>query len=326
MIGGISEAAGGAGSGWADPHQFERVQDNTVLPDSIFVEWTCPVEHYKYEAAINLPYKKIKILFKEGYIDINNKRDVFGNFIVGVAPGGNVCVWLNHVELLRFKAKKVGTEVWTKKEILDYENDEYYKPMREYIKHHPINYADWEKPDKRYDLDFGFCSQNKKNELVSFGIISKEGVVNSCDPYYIEKTAWEVPCGEPVDVSGATNYQEFNEYKKQDYKMPLPVHIDFNWNDLSNPKDTIVYSTCFVLPKDFSKRFTTPYINPKTGKKTNYNRIVFGVEDDNEHGVLWIDGPNKQEKIVRFKGCKIKKDKIPFYYENYNYPTEITYY
>jgi Protein of unknown function (DUF2931) len=324
MIGGISAASNE--SGWASPSQFERVQDNTVLPDSIFVEWTCPVEHNKYEAALKLPYKKIETLFNDSYINVLNQKDVFNNFMVGVAPGGNVCVWLNHVELLRFKAKNVGKEVWTKEEILSFEKDEYYKPMREYIKHHPINYADWEKPDPRYDLDFGFCTQNQKIELQNFIIISKEGMVNSCDPHYIEKTSWGIPCGEPVDVSGAENYQQFNEYKKQDYKMPLPVHAVFNWLNHSNPNNTIEYLTDVVFPKDFPRRYAKPYINPKTGKQTNYNRIVFGVENDSEHCVLWLDGPNKQEKIMRFKGKKTQVSYGKIDLSPGDYATEITYY
>jgi hypothetical protein len=324
MIGGISAASNE--SGWSAPSQFERIQDNTVLPDSVFVEWTCPVEHFKYEAAIKLPYKKIVTLFKEGYIDIKNEKDVFGNFIVGVAPGGNVCVWLNHIELIRFKAKRIGKDAWTKEDSLNYLKDEGYKPVREYIKHHPINYADWEKPSPRYDLDFGFCTKNKKIELQNFIIISKEGIVNSCTPHYIEKTSWEIPCGKAVSVSGARNYQQFNEYKKQDNKIQLPVHAVFNWLDLSKPNDTIEYLTDVVFPKDFQKRYIRPYINPKTGKKTNYNRIVFGVENDGEYCVLWLDGPNKQEKIMRFKGKKTDISYGDLDLSPGDYATEITYY
>jgi hypothetical protein len=86
-----------------------------------------------------------------------------------------------------------------------------------------------------------------------------------------------------------------------------------------------LYSTQVVLPKNFSQRFTKPYINPKTGKKVNYNRLVFGLEKDGIHCIIWLDGPDKQEKLMRFKGNLanvISESKI----KTGGYSAEITYY
>ena len=58
------------------------------------------------------------------------------------------------------------------------------------------------------------------------------------------------------------------------YKFQLPIHCKIEWK--SKTIKDLYYSTDVVFPKNFSKRFTQPYKHPETGKKTNYNRLVFG--------------------------------------------------
>jgi len=148
---------------------------------------------------------------------------------------------------------------------------------------------------------------------------TKEGIQESFSPYYTDNTNWGIPCNTTVDYEGKFFYQQIDEVYNS-HKTQLPVHISMGWENHMINK---FYSTDIVLPKDFEKRFTKSYINPKTGKKCNYNRLVFGVEKDGEHCIIWLDGPDKQEKLMRFKGqLEIKNRKTI----GENYATDVTYY
>lgn len=105
-------------------------------------------------------------------------------------------------------------------------------------------------------------------------------------------------------------------------KLQLPVYLKFSWQSKYKEK---LYCTDIALPKDFKKRFTQPYLHPKTGKKTNYNRLVFGVEKDGEHCIIWLDGPDKQERLLRFKGLLAKRNNSEGIMSG-GYATDIIYY
>lgn len=68
------------------------------------------------------------------------------------------------------------------------------------------------------------------------------------------------------------------------------------------------------------------YINPKTAEEDNFNRLVFGVEKDGEHCIIWLDGPDKQEKLMRFKGVPSKKDEKGVPLNKGTYATEVVYF
>jgi hypothetical protein len=172
----------------------------------------------------------------------------------------------------------------------------------------------------RYDLGFGFCSENDKYNFYNVQIFSKEGIYNHYFDNSVENTKWNQPYGGKSNVTSGFSYQTENDVK--DFKLQLPVHVVISWKDKQNQ---IIYCTDAVLPKDLSIRFPKEFINPQTGKKSNYNRIVFGVEKDGEHCIVWLDGPGKQEKIMRFKGKIAKKPEKDELISG-GYATEVTYY
>lgn len=301
-----------------------RSYGNSVLPDSIFVSYFAPNDQartFYYEGGSRLPAEKIKTLFREGYLE-GKKHEKFNKIRTGLAPGGRVCVWVNHVEVIRFKVAEKGQ--YSDSLMVSASNDaEYhseYQRTLKYIKNHPIDYSIWEKPDVRYDLGFGFCSENDKYNFSSVQIFSKEGIYNYYFDNSVENTKWNQPYGGKSNVTSGFSYQTENDVK--DFKLQLPVHAVISWKDKQNQ---IIYCTDVVLPKDLSIRFPKEYINPQTGKKSNYNRIVFGVEKDGEHCIVWLDGPGKQEKIMRFKGKIAKKPEKDELISG-GYATEVTYY
>jgi hypothetical protein len=53
--------------------------------------------------------------------------------------------------------------------------------------------------------------------------------------------------------------------------------------------------------------------------------LVFGIEKDGEHCVIWLDGPGKQEKLMRFKGHLAERNESNGI-ESGGYATEVEYY
>ncbi len=73
-------------------------KDNIPLPTKLHLIWFCFVEDQFYEAHIDLDIEKIRAIFDKGYPDQNPPygfriRHDF-EFLVNVAPGGTVAVWL----------------------------------------------------------------------------------------------------------------------------------------------------------------------------------------------------------------------------------------
>lgn len=292
---------------------------NATLPDSVFV--TYEGMNYKnqtclYKGGCRLPKDKLIEIFKHGYEkknDWGNAKESFKYITVGMAPGGRVCVWVDHVEISRFKIKEIKKLSDSPILLGDYNPEDY-------LKYHPINYSFWDKPDKRYDLDFGFCSEDGKTEYFDSYYSTKEGFIYRLTDSDIDKTQWNLPYNKPVTLIYPTNYIQLDEISRRDKKLFLPVQCSIDWKMENNT----FYSTDVVMPKDLPIRFTTSYINPKTNKKSNYNRIIFGVEKDGEHCNVWLDGPGKIEKIIRFKGNKaiLKGETLT----SGGYATEVIYY
>jgi hypothetical protein len=296
MISGTETLTDIGGFGWGFPQAGRNNGEMEVLPDSVSVYY-CGLnnknEMYIYQGGISLPFKQIENLFKQGYVDKNEKKK-FNYITTGMAPGGRITVWVDHIEIKRGKVEEKQKYInypiiFSSTKALD------SIETNNYIKSHPVNYSIWDKPDPRYELDFGFCSENGESDLIGGEIVSKEGIRNTFDQYYTDATKWNIPCNKKADYKGRFYQQKGELYNP--HKIQLPVSISLGWRN--NNKH---YYTRIVLPKEFPERFTMSYVNPKTGKKANYNRLVFGIEKDGEHCIIWLDGPNKQEKLMRFKG------------------------
>lgn len=306
--------------GWVYPNQGRSSSLENGYPDSVYVKYGGLNEKLQtcwFEGGNKLPYNKIKRLFENGY-KVDNKKVEFQYITTGMAPGGRVCIWLDHIEILRFKIKI--QEIYNQKPF-DYTTEvNSVKQVLSYLKHHPVDYSIWEKPDPRYELDFGFCSEDKSITYWGIYIISKEGIRDVITRNRIDKTIWKIPYGEKPDIPFTNNYQQINETIR-DYKICLPVDVQISWkiNEVKRIETNI------VMPKNLPQRFTKSYINPETNKPSYFNRIVFGVEKDGTHCIMWLDGPGKQEKIMRFKGLPgiINKDKSS---ETGGYATEVVYY
>jgi hypothetical protein len=305
--------------GWAFPQSARTNGYTDVLPDSVVVDYlglTDKNEMWTFRGGMSLPTKLMDSLFKAGYIK-NGKHENFRNIIIGLAPGGRICVWLDYVEIKR------GI-VPIEKKYFDYPVSVFEDSLEinNFLKHHPIDYSMWEKPDPLYELGFGFCSYKNEFTPVFLDFISKEGLLNLIMRNRFIMTSWGTNHGQSSILSNGNFYTTNNEQLKSPIKFQLPIHLKFSWQTTNKEK---LYCTDIVLPKDFKKRFTTGYFDPDTSKKVNFNHLIFGVEEDGEHCIIWLDGPGKQEKLMRFKGhVAIRNESNGI--ESGGYATEVEYY
>ncbi len=286
-------------SSWGYPDDIHNSHAEMPLPDSVYVSYesiNVKNETWSYEGGAKLPNEILLELFKKGYKEEN--LVLHPEYITaGLAPGGRVCIWAGPVEVIRFTV--LAAEKLNNKPMF------FASQMNEntnYLKHHPIDYSYWEKPDERYGLDFGFCSQNSDIVFFNSSCCTKEGLVYSPSDYYTETIDWDASFGK-IDKDIMKGYIQYGD--STDHKLPLPVHMVFEWK---NKVTEVFYSTDVVMPKDLPQRFERSYIDPKTGRTEHFNRIVLGVEKDGKHAILWLDGPGKREKFMSFKGLKEKED------------------
>lgn len=83
--------------------------DAKELPDYVGVTWVSFAERKVYSGKFQLPKEKILKLFKEGFTDqSSSKKETYNTFIVGLAPKGNVVIWIagggNQQEVAQFTA------------------------------------------------------------------------------------------------------------------------------------------------------------------------------------------------------------------------------
>ena len=72
--------------------------DKKPLPNKLDITFFSYAEDTFYQGSFDLPYEEILKLFQEGYfIPSRKEKQSFRRIMVGVAPGGVVCVWLKGV-------------------------------------------------------------------------------------------------------------------------------------------------------------------------------------------------------------------------------------
>lgn len=323
IIGSSTTISNVGNAGWDYAQNESRGKDFGLLPDSVVVDYgglNNKNQMCTYRGGMSLPTKEMEKLFKKGYEKDGEHID-FRNITTGLAPGGRICVWIDHVEIKRGIVSQEDVYLNHPTIITDIKSKQRDSiEINNYLKHHPVDYSLWEKPDLRYELDFGFCTENENFELHHSFFITKEGISYAIYKQYFEETEFGKPYGQPSSNDLFFGYIQKNE--AINYKFQLPIHCKIEWK--SKTIKNLYYSTDVVFPKNFSKRFTQPYKHPETGKKTNYNRLVFGVEKDGEHCIIWLDGPGKQEKLMRFKAQKGKIINIGI--DSGGYATDVIYY
>lgn len=292
-----------------------------IVPDSISIDFICDLDLIQYSGGWKLPRKKMLALFdsvkrpKPYYPDSEYGYEYI---ISGVTPGGQVKIWMSKpgeekVEIATFKAKPIKYFIRGSEEdvarncggegaFIDDQLDDFY--IYNYL--HPIPYGIWDKKEKKYDVDFGFCYEgNPYISSVVHQSISKTGVLFD---------RWD---NNPIQVEWNKPYGKPNLYDK----IELPEQISFQAY-AKNLGDSGYYAE-IVLPQDFEAIFSKGYKDSLTGKQRFYNKIVFAIEKKSAvynkyvYGKVQLDGVNKRTDVMRFR--MVKKDTVNDVYYDTRY-------
>ncbi|CAM4341374.1 DUF2931 family protein [Flavobacterium terrigena] len=289
IIGGISDSNVGDNEGWTSCDSFQTIESDGDYPDSLHLEWTDKLNCKRFEKGVKLPSSIINsIINKE--LKKNLSYYNFG-FKVNFAPGGNFCVFLNDIEIKR------GVANFTEIDSNCVAQDGISKISTEYYNKVGLDFKNWEKSDPRYDLGLGYYTVDTNMVFGWAHLISKEGILTRNDNLYKSKED-EIYGGKIITYGNS--YLTIQDLDSKSNKFQLPVLIQTYWYKEIG-KSQIYKYTNVPLPKNFVKLYTTPYINPKNNKLTNYNHLIFGVEKDGVHCIIWLDGPGKREKLMRFE-------------------------
>jgi len=96
-------------NGWGHPGSAHIVgEDFKPVPQQLQITWLSYMERKFYTGKFNLPERKIRQLFEQGYTDDRGMEETFSSLNVGLAPGGIVTLWIFgaglSLEIEQFKA------------------------------------------------------------------------------------------------------------------------------------------------------------------------------------------------------------------------------
>ena len=264
------------------------------IPDSVAVQWVCSVDNYLYRGGARLPRERMLELFKNGFKTVYGMKTTYTSIVAGMAPGGNVTIWLRGserlTEVIRFKAQERLEDPYIDK---DY-REKTVKNWGNYLTYwylHGVPYDVWEKGDKEYDYDIGFSSEGgQKIKPNVFTFYTKDGTwyQPSKGDLAFQSIDWQ--------EWGKFEYKENNNLIKN-LKLPVQIHFLFEYKGGN-------YSTGIILPQDFKKYF----------ENQANNRITIGVEKNLETGILWVSGKKGFQKVMRFKLVEVKDEEQPYFY------------
>ena len=234
----------GADQGWGvTAGGYSGGEQYKDIPDSVAVQWVCSVDNYLYKGGARLPRERMLELFKNGFKTVYGMKTTYTSIVAGMAPGGNVTIWLRGserlTEVIRFKAQERLEDPYIDK---DY-REKTVKNWGNYLTYwylHGVPYDVWEKGDKEYDYDIGFSSEGgQKIKPNVFTFYTKDGTwyQPSKGDLAFQSIDWQ--------EWGKFEYKENNNLIKN-LKLPVEIHFSVDYND-------VLYMGNIVLPQDFKK-------------------------------------------------------------------------
>lgn len=220
--------------GWGESGSVNIAGDAMKeAPHTLELTWMSFTEHKNYTGKFELDVKKIDSLLAEGYPDdIEGGKGNYSAIKVGMAPGGDVVVWLSgvrskQVEVGYFKAKPAGELDWKKvypdmgstiDKYVDLVNAKLNDTIQQQMKDHTIPTGYWAGLRKRYNWK---------------PVIQSSAEVLRIDLDYFNKER-DFIFGEPlkhISFKPAAVIEQISVYWLDDKKREIRTEIRFNENE-----------------------------------------------------------------------------------------------
>ncbi|KIO76400.1 hypothetical protein TH53_15125 [Pedobacter lusitanus] len=248
--------------GWGEMGSVNIAGDKLKeAPHTLELTWISFTEKKNYKGRFELDTKKIDSLFAAGYpSDIEGGKGEYTMIKVGMAPGGDVVLWLSgernkQVEIGHYKAKPAGELDWKKVyPDLDGSFDPYINDIvkdlsdtvKDQIKNHTIPVDYWSGLRKRYDwkpvirssakvvrIDLDYF--NKERDFV-FGenldkmVVKPSAVIEELSVYWLDDKNREVRTEVKFDEHEA--FETFSKIKDNE-QGELIITIDKSKSDVT---------------------------------------------------------------------------------------------
>lgn len=221
--------------------------------------------HYN-SAAENYTYDGKVILPQEKILKLfreyNVNDDYWAHLIVGMAPGGWIRVWFTTID--------VQIEVAKARLTGNYDNTSQERYKVKNFKNWGKYYTYWQ----HHGIPYSAWAENEKEYDIIFDFNKPNPKNQVTDPEYssLDGTSYfRTPIGSLL-------------------KRKLPADLVAVWKSKNS---NVYYDTHVTFPKNFSKIIED--------RKLNKFILSLQIEEDDQHGIFYLIGNNKKEKLLRFK-------------------------
>ena len=279
------------------------------LPKDIDIVWYSYVEDCFYRVKADLDYPKLLKLFREGYKERANNleafpkgygEETFRTFVVGLAPGGVVVVWVEgmrrQIEIGRFQAEKINLKqpeglddhdalIFSEQERKETLEDERFRPK--HIREKPTPFGLW---DDYRDIKYPWYPTFEFYKGAKIGDVFIEYFNREMwDTFYDEMTL-ETPARKNYSSNEITIIPDIFYQKGEDIsdkKYPLPSSISFGYRANNGSKYGGYYKFDWEENKKVFAEFFKMYPNTKRARlniRLNKDNSLFTIRLENEKG------------------------------------------
>ena len=271
-------------NGWGDWRSSHVSRDEErPLPNKLSLIYFSYMEDQFFKGEFDLPIEKIQALFDTGYYSLNQEENVtFDKFIVGMAPGGYVTVWVSGfdktIEVFSGYAEKIeGDWSWV------YDGDELsreaYLKMIIDDKLSSINNVD---AFREQELPLGRWEKysNKRYfwEPVLNNIKIRDDLINIIHFYNGEKDYLNVPLG------------DFHKGKT----LAVPDSMDITWNRTGFLVNDLTIEIFFDEKEIFS-------VFETLGKENTPLKLELKMDTEkNNNFTIWLRNEKESVELKHF--------------------------
>ena len=279
------------------------------LPKDIDIVWYSYVEDCFYRVKADLDYPKLLKLFREGYKDRARNleafpkgygEETFRTFVVGLAPGGVVVVWvegpMRQIEIGRFQAEKINLKqpeglddhdalIFSEQERKETLEDERFRPK--HIREKPTPFGLW---DDYRDIKYPWYPTFEFYKGAKIGDVFIEYFNREMWDTFYEEMTLETPARKNYSSNEVTIIPDIFYQKGEDIsdkKYPLPSSISFGYRANNGSKYGGYYKFDWEENKKVFAEFFKMYPNTKRARlniRLNKDNSLFTIRLENEKG------------------------------------------